>query len=231
MPSLLFEPHVSTVPIAESQSLFPVRRIYCIARNYEKHVKEMGHELNRDAPFFFNKHPDSVLINNAPFPYPTGSNDVHHEVEMVVALKSGGKNIETHDALDHVFGYAVGLDMTRRDLQTYAKQHQQAWATAKAFDHATPISTIIPSDQIGHPNQGEITLLINGEIRQNGNLAEMIWSVPEIIAYLSNLFELKPGDLIFTGTPAGVGPVNNNDQIYCKIENIGELRTTVHRNT
>ncbi len=218
MSSFLFEPTLSVVPIVDSKTLFPIHRIYCVARNYEKHIQEMGYELNREPPFFFNKHPDSVLTHNADFPYPCGSNNVHHEIEMVVALKSGGQNIEPHDALSHLFGYAVGLDMTRRDLQNYAKEHQQAWAAAKAFDHATPISHLMPADTIGHPSQGAITLTVNGQLRQQGDLSEMIWSVPEIIAYLSNLFELKQGDLIFTGTPSGVGAVKHNDILIGQID-------------
>ena len=223
----VFEPPINSVPIVGQKTQFPVRRIYCIARNYEKHAIEMGHQVSREPPFFFNKHPDSLVTKGDSFPYPSGSNNVHHEIEMVVALKGGGKNIEPHDALSYVFGYAVGLDMTRRDLQTYAKENQQAWASAKAFDYATPISAINPVDSVGHPDQGAITLSVNGEIKQHGDLSEMIWSVPEIIAYLSNLFELKAGDLIFTGTPSGVGPIEINDQLVGRINPIGELRTLV----
>lgn len=227
MNNYLFAPEISSVMIKGSQKTFPARRVYCVGRNYADHAREMGHDPDREPPFFFTKHPDSLLPSGSDLPYPPGSQDVHHEIEMVVAIQHGGRNIEISDALDHVYGYAVGLDMTRRDLQAHAKKNGHPWATAKGFDHAAPISPIVPAAEIGHPAQGKITLEVNGLNRQTGDLAEMIWTVPEIIAYLSNLFELKAGDLIFTGTPAGVSAVQVGDRIKGQIESIGEIQIQI----
>lgn len=227
MNTFVFEPNVSSVEIAGSGQRFPVRRVYCVGRNYADHAREMGHDPDREPPFFFTKHPDSLLPGGQDFPYPPGTQDVHHEIEMVVALHKGGVNVDVSDALDLVFGYAVGLDMTRRDIQAHAKKNGHPWATAKGFDHAAPISPIVPVTQIGHPAQGTIYLDVNGLRRQTGDLADMIWTVPETIAYLSRLFELRPGDLIYTGTPAGVGPVQVGDELHGVVEGLGEIRTKV----
>ncbi len=215
------------LPIKGSDKLFPVHRIYCVGRNYAEHAIEMGHDPNREAPFFFQKNPDTLVKNDGVFPYPDASNDVHHELEMVVALKSGGKNIPVEKALEHVFGYAVGLDMTRRDLQGEAKKAGRPWEVGKAFEAAAPCSELVAASEIGHPAKGAVTLKVNGELKQRGNLDQLIWKVPEMIAYLSGLFELKAGDLIYSGTPAGVGPVKKGDKLVGAVEGVGELRITV----
>ena len=214
------------LPVQGSPKFFPVHRIYCVGRNYAEHAKEMGHDPIRETPFFFQKNADSLVLDGGTFPYPSKSQDVHHEIELVVALGSGGSDIAVTDALQHVFGYAVGLDMTRRDLQGEAKKAGRPWEVGKAFEAAAPCSAIVRASEIGHPAKGEITLDVNGTTRQRGDLGQMIWSVPEIIAHLSGLFELKAGDLIYTGTPAGVGPVQRGDALKGSIAGVGTL--TVH---
>lgn len=224
----IFAPHaLPTLPIRGSDKLFPVHRIYCVGRNYAEHAIEMGHDPNREAPFFFQKNPDTLVQSGGTFPYPDASKDVHHELEMVVALKSGGKDIAQGKALDHVFGYAVGLDMTRRDLQGEAKKLGRPWEVGKAFESAAPCSEIVPASAIGHPSQGAVWLKVNGEPRQKGDLNQLIWKVPEMIAYLSGLFELRAGDLIYSGTPAGVGPVKRGDALHGGVDGVGELKITV----
>jgi fumarylpyruvate hydrolase len=209
-------PPQSAVPIRGSQSLFPVRRIFCVGRNYNDHVKEMGGVVGRDPPFFFIK-PADTIVTDGKFPYPSRSADVHHEIELVVALGPDTK----------IFGYAVGIDMTRRDLQAEAKKLARPWDTSKAFDHSAPLSPLVPASETGTLHKGAITLDVNGERRQTGDIAHMIWSIPEIIAELGTYFELKAGDLIFTGTPAGVGPVERGDRLQGAIEGIGTLDVTV----
>ena len=216
-----------SLPIRGSDKLFPVHRIYCVGRNYAEHAIEMGHDPNREAPFFFQKNPGTLVPSGGTFPYPDASKDVHHELEMVVALKSGGKDIATGQALSHVFGYAVGLDMTRRDLQGEAKKQGRPWEVGKAFESAAPCSEIVPATAIGHPAQGAVWLKVNGEPRQKGDLNQLIWKVPEMISYLSGLFELRAGDLIFSGTPAGVGPVKRGDVLHGGVDGVGELKVTV----
>ena len=224
----IFAPHsLPTLSIRGSDKLFPVHRIYCVGRNYAEHAIEMGHDPNREAPFFFQKNPDTLVPSGGTFPYPDASKDVHHELEMVVALKSGGKDIALDKALGHVFGYAVGLDMTRRDLQGEAKKLGRPWEVGKAFESAAPCSEIVPASAIGHPAQGAVWLKVNGEPRQKGDLNQLIWKVPEMIAYLSGLFELRAGDLIFSGTPAGVGPVKRGDVLHGGVDGVGELKVTV----
>jgi fumarylpyruvate hydrolase len=224
----IFAPHpLPTLPIRSSDKLFPVHRIYCVGRNYAEHAIEMGHDPSREAPFFFQKNPDTLVPSGGTFPYPDASKDVHHELEMVVALKSGGKDIALDKALSHVFGYAVGLDMTRRDLQGEAKKLGRPWEVGKAFESAAPCSEIVPAAAIGHPAQGAVWLEVNGEPRQKGDLNQLIWKVPEMIAYLSGLFELRAGDLIFSGTPAGVGPVKRGDVLHGGVDGVGELKVTV----
>jgi fumarylpyruvate hydrolase len=228
MSSYLFAPSaVPSLPINGIDTLFPVHRIYCVGRNYAEHSIEMGHDPNRETPFFFQKNVDSLVMNDGVFPYPDASKDVHHELEMVVALISGGKNIPVEAALGHVFGYAVGLDMTRRDLQGEAKKAGRPWEVGKAFDMAAPCSEIRPVSEIGHPSKGAVTLKVNGAVKQQGDLDQLIWKVPEMISYLSGLFELKAGDLIYSGTPAGVGPVQRGDKLLGAVEGVGELRITV----
>ncbi|RXX17209.1 5-carboxymethyl-2-hydroxymuconate isomerase, partial [Brucella canis] len=206
---------------------FPVHRIYCVGQNYADHAIEMGGDPTRNPPFFFQKNPDCLVIEGGDFPYPPKTEDVHHEIELVVALKSGGSDIPVEKALDHVYGYAVGIDMTRRDLQAVAKKAGRPWEVAKAFEHSAPCSAVVPAAETGHPEQAAISLAINGEMRQSGNLNQMIWKVPETISYLSSLFDLQPGDLIFTGTPAGVGPVKRGDRLEGKVDGVGILSVTV----
>jgi fumarylpyruvate hydrolase len=210
-----------------SAKLFPVRRIYCVGRNYAEHVVEMGGDPTREAPFFFQKNPDSLVPDGGVFRYPGRSRDVHHEVELVVALDKGGAEVPVSAALDLVFGYAVGLDMTRRGVQAEAKRQGRPWEAAKAFEGAAPCSALAPARAIGHPARGAIRLTVNGEVRQDGDLGQMIWSVGEAIAELSRLFTLAPGDVIFTGTPSGVGPVRPGDRLDASIEGVGTLGVTV----
>ena len=213
------------IPV-EGGGVFPVRRVYCIGRNYAAHAIEMGHDPDREPPFFFQKNPDS-LDASGEMPYPVGTSDLQHEIEMMVALKSGGRDIALEDALSHVWGYGVALDMTRRDLQGDAKKLGRPWEIGKSFEHSAPISPLLPVSQVGHPSTGEITLHVNGALRQEGDLAQMIWKTPEIIRYLSQYFELAAGDVILTGTPAGVGPVARGDVIEGKVAGLGTLRVRV----
>jgi fumarylpyruvate hydrolase len=215
------------VPAKGAKAVFPVHRIYCVGRNYAAHALEMGGDPSREPPFFFQKNPDNLIINDGDFPYPDRSEDVHHEIEMVVALGRGGRDIAIEDALSCVWGYGAGLDMTRRDLQGECKKLGRPWEIGKAFEHSAPCSALVPVSEIGHPTSGVIGLTVNGETRQEGNLNHMIWKVPEMISYLSGLFELAAGDLIMSGTPAGVGPVRRGDRLHGFVEGVGELRTMV----
>jgi fumarylpyruvate hydrolase len=219
-------PPQPSLPVAGSAAHFPVRRIYCVGRNYEEHAREMGHDPKKEPPFFFMKCPDNLLTTGK-FPYPSETSDVHFEIELVVALKSGGKNIAPGDALKHVYGYAVGLDMTRRDLQAQMKKLQRPWEIGKAFDHSAPCTAIIPAEKCGHPTKGAIYVDVNGERRQTGDLSQMIWDIPNQIAFLSKLFELHAGDLIFTGTPAGVGGVKKGDVMMGHVAGVADLTVTV----
>jgi len=219
-------PAQAALPVRGTDRLFPVRRIYCVARNYAAHAVEMGADPTRELPFFFQKNPDNLVLDGL-FPYPSATSDLHHEIELVVALAGGGRDIPAERALDHIYGYAVGLDMTRRDLQNEAKQHGRPWAAGKAFEHSAPCSALVPASEIGHPSAGRVALSVNGELRQKGDLDQLIWKVPEIIAYLSGLFELAAGDLIFTGTPSGVGPVRRGDLLEGSAEGVGTLTVRV----
>jgi fumarylpyruvate hydrolase len=220
-------PAIVTLPVKGSAQSFPVRRIYCIGRNYAAHAIEMGHDPNRESPFFFQKNPDNLLPEGRDFPYPPKTEDVHHEIELVVALKSGGGDIPVAKALDHVLGYGVGLDMTRRDLQGEAKKLGRPWEIGKAFEASAPCTALVPAAAIGHPSAGAIWLKVNGETRQEGDLNQMIWKVPEMIAYLSEYFVLAPGDVIFSGTPSGVGPVKRGDKMHGHIDGVGDLQVKV----
>ncbi len=223
----LFPPSaIPSLPVRGSSQLVPVHRIYCIGRNYEAHAVEMGHDPNKEPPFFFQKNADSLVVN-ANFPFPKQSQDVHHEVEMVVVIGKGGQGIAVDDALDHVVGYAVGLDMTCRDLQAEAKKLGRPWEPGKSFENAAPCSEVVLASEIGHPSSGDIRLVINGEVRQQGDLNQLIWKVPELVSVLSNFYCLQPGDLIFSGTPAGVGPVKVGDKLQASIEGVGQLRLSV----
>jgi fumarylpyruvate hydrolase len=206
-----------TVAVAGSASRFPVRRIFCVGRNYPEHAREMGEKELRAPPFFFMKPADAVVASGAAVPFPSRTQDLHHEVELVVALGAGGG----------IFGYAVGNDLTRRDVQAAAKKAGKPWDTAKGFDHSAPVSEIATAASIGHPSKARIWLEVNGEQRQAGDIADMIWKVPEIIAELSGWFALAAGDLIFTGTPAGVGPLLPGDRVRAGVDGIGVLSHTM----
>lgn len=218
-------PPVPSIPV-RGGGAFPVRRVYCIGRNYAAHAVEMGHDPNRESPFFFQKNPNN-LDASGEFPYPPHSTDVHHEVELVVALKSGGTNIAVADALTHVWGYGIGLDMTRRDLQGEAKKLGRPWEIGKAFERSGPVGALTPVSAVGHLDHGRIELKVNGTLKQEGDMNQMIWKVPEMIAYLSEYFELQAGDVIMSGTPSGVGPVARGDVMDATIEGLGTLSVRV----
>ena len=214
------------LPISGSNDLFPVRRVYCIGRNYAAHAIEMGHNPHQEPPFFFQKNPNN-LDPTGKFPYPPKSNDVHFEVELAVMLKSGGTEIKTDDALTHVYGYAVSLDMTRRDLQSAQKKLGRPWEIGKAFERSAPVGRVHTQDEVGHISEGSISLKVNKVLRQDGNLNQMIWKVPEIISYLSEHFELAAGDVILSGTPAGVGAIKIGDVMEAYIQKVGCLKVCV----
>lgn len=216
-----------SVEITASDERFPVHRIYCVGRNYAKHAREMGMDPDREPPFFFAKPADAVVANGTSVPYPPRTANLHHEIELVVAIGTGGRDIPLDRALDHVYGYGVGLDLTRRDLQFAARDQGRPWDVSKGFDHSAPLSAIRPAAAMGHPEEGAIWLEVNGEPRQRANLSEMIWSVPEIVAELSTYFELRPGDLIFTGTPEGVGAVQRGDSLVGGVDGLETLRITI----
>ncbi len=220
---------ITTLPIVESNKVFPVGRIYCVGRNYAEHAREMGHDPDREPPFFFMKPADAIVPSGSTLPFPQVTKDLHHEIEMVVAIGRGGANIAVDKALDHVFGYGVGLDMTRRDLQGEAKKMGRPWEMGKAFDNSAPCTALKPAAMIGHPSRGAIWLKINGALKQKGDLADMIWNVPETIAYLSNLVTLRAGDLIMSGTPSGVGPVQRGDRLEGHVDGVGDLTVTYAR--
>jgi fumarylpyruvate hydrolase len=217
----------ATLPIAGVDDRFPVRRIYCVGRNYLDHIREMNEADERDPPFFFQKPPDAVVEDGATIAYPPDTEDFQFEVELVVALGAGGRNLPLQTALDSVYGYAVGIDLTRRDQQRDMRARMLPWERGKSFDASAPCGLIHRAGEIGHPTRGEITLHVGSTERQRGDLAAMIWKVPEIIANLSTSYRLAPGDLIMTGTPAGVGPVFPGDRIRGAIEGVGEIFITI----
>jgi fumarylpyruvate hydrolase len=217
----------TTLPIRANDKVFPVNRVYCVGRNYAAHAIEMGHDPGKESPFFFQKNPDNILREGNDFPYPALTQDVHHEIELAVALKSGGNNIPADKALDCVFGYGVSLDMTRRDLQGQMKKLGRPWEIGKAFENSAPCSELVSAEDIGHPNDGAVWLKINGETRQEGDLNQLIWKIPEMISYLSDLFTLHSGDIILSGTPAGVGPVKKGDEMHGHIAGVGDLKVNV----
>ena len=219
-------PPIPSVKIAGTGQRFPVHRIYCVGRNYAEHAREMGSDPKVEPPVFFTKPADAIVPSGAAIPYPPRTENLHYEVELVVAIGSPGRNIAAGQAHGHLFGYAVGNDLTRRDLQGASKKKGLPWDTGKAFDTSAPIAAIRPAS-FGHIERGRIWLSVNGETRQQSDVSEMIWSVPDIIAELSTLFELRAGDLIYTGTPAGVGPLKPGDRIECGIEGLETLRNTI----
>lgn len=219
-------PPAPSVGISDSEQRFPIRRIYCVGRNYADHVREMGGDTERELPVFFTKPADAVVVNGATIPYPPRTSNLHHEIELVVAIGLGGRNISKDKALEHVFGYAVGNDLTRRDLQQVAKQKGQPWDSSKAFDSSAPLTAIRPVAR-GHVAKGRIWLAVNGQLRQESDIAAMIWNTPEVIAELSTLFELQAGDLIFTGTPAGVGALKPGDRIEGGIDGLDVLHNSI----
>ncbi|MEO1081709.1 MAG: fumarylacetoacetate hydrolase family protein [Pseudomonadota bacterium] len=220
-------PPLVTVPVTASDDLYPVHRIYCVGRNYAAHAREMGKDPDRDPPFFFCKPADAVVMDGNPVPYPSRTGNLHHEIELVVAIGREGKDIPEADAEDYIFGYAVGNDITRRDLQLQAREAGRPWDTGKAFDLSAAITAIYPVSEYGHIREGEITISVDGEVRQEADIRDLIWDVPEIIAELSTLFTLKPGDLIYTGTPAGVGAVEPGQTMVGRIAGLGELTNAV----
>lgn len=220
-------PKVNSIPIEGDSRRFPVNRIYCVGRNYADHAREMGHDPDREPPFFFMKPATSIVTDGKDMQYPSLTQDLHHEIEMVVAIGIGGSNIAPADALNHVWGYGVGLDMTRRDLQGEAKKMGRPWDTGKAFDESAPCASLVPVSQCGHLAKGLINLKVNGVVKQEGDLAMMIWNVPDTIAYLSTLFALEPGDLIFSGTPAGVAAVKKGDVLEGFVAGLPVLKTRV----
>jgi fumarylpyruvate hydrolase len=226
MEFVIAPPRQPFVPVRDTTAVFPVHRVYCVGRNYAAHTLEMGGDPKREPPFFFQKNPDNLDVSGT-FPYPAASNDVHHEIELIVALKSGGLDIPLAHALECVFGYGVGLDMTRRDLQGHAKELGRPWEVSKAFESSAPCTTLVPASAIGHPSRGAIWLDVNGQRKQTGDLSQMIWKVAEMISFLSGLFTLRPGDIIFSGTPSGVGPVRRADTLHGHIDNVGDLEVRV----
>lgn len=220
------EPPIVALPIAGTDELFPVRRVYCIGRNYAAHAIEMGHDPDREPPFFFQKNPNN-LDTSGEFPYPPKTSNVHYEIEMAVMLKSGGTNIPVENALDHIFGYALSLDMTRRDLQGEQKKMGRPWEIGKAFEKSAPVGIIHTVDQVGHLDEGRVELKVNGEVKQEGDLNQMIWKVPEMISYLSDYFEIMAGDVILSGTPAGVGPIVKGDVMEISVAPLGSMTIPV----
>jgi fumarylpyruvate hydrolase len=219
-------PAQAAVPVAGG-GLFPVRRIFCVGQNYADHAREMGNDPDREPPFFFSKPADALVTDGADMPYPSQTANLHFEIELVVAIGTGGSNIAAADALSHVWGYGVGIDMTRRDLQAAAKKAGRPWDMGKGFDKSAPISELVPVSRTGHPATGTIELAVNGVTKQRSDLNKMIWGVPETIAFLSSLVALQPGDLIFTGTPEGVGAVVTGDLLEGSVAGVGSVRTRI----
>lgn len=223
MDFVISPPPAVSLPVAGTADRFPVRRVYCVGRNYADHAREMGQDPEREPPFFFSKPADALVPGGGAIAYPPQTANLQHEIELVVALAGGGANIPVAQALDKVFGYAVGLDLTRRDLQQRAKDKGHPWDLGKGFDQSAPIGELQPASRVGHPQRGAITLEVNGDLRQRGDLAQMSWSVAEVIAKLSESVRLAPGDLIFTGTPAGVSAIVRGDRLRGVVDGVGEL--------
>lgn len=219
-------PSQPAIAVQGTDKLFPVRRIWCVGRNYIEHIREMGQD-ERAAPFFFAKPADALVPDGGVVAYPPLTKDMHHEVELVVALKSGGSNIKPENANDCIFGYGVGIDLTRRDLQIASREVKRPWEIGKAFDGAAPCGPLAPASKIGHPTKGRISLKVNGTVKQDGDLNQMIWNIPETIWKLSEMVALAPGDIIMTGTPAGVGALVAGDKIECEVEGVGSLKVSI----
>jgi fumarylpyruvate hydrolase len=219
-------PPQATIAIAGTDRVFPVRRIWCVGRNYIEHIREMGQD-ERAPPFFFAKPADAIVPDGGTVPYPSLTKDMHHEVELVVALKSGGRNIPVAMANDCIYGYAVGIDLTRRDLQIASRDVKRPWEIGKAFDSSAPCGPLVPASKIGHPTKGKVVLKVNGKVRQDGDLNQMIWNVSETISKLSEMVALGAGDVIMTGTPSGVAATVAGDKIECEVENVGKLTVTI----
>jgi len=217
----------ASVAVAGSQARFPIRRVFCVGRNYAAHAREMGKDPDREPPFFFTKPADAVVPAEGTVAYPPLTENLHHEIELVVAIGKGGANVTPAQALDLVWGYAVGVDLTRRDLQDVAKKMSRPWDWSKAFDASGPCGPLHPVSAVGHPAKGAIWLKVNGEIRQQGDLDELIWPVADVIAYISESMTLAPGDVIFTGTPAGVGALNPGDVVTGGVDGLGEIAFTI----
>lgn len=227
MSKLMFEMPIPALPISGTSERFAVRRIYCVGQNYAAHTREMGGDPERTPPFYFSKPSNALVQSGAAIPYPPRTDDLHHEIELVVAIGGTGSNLSLDEASKIVFGYAVGIDLTRRDLQAQAKKAGRPWDTAKGFDNSAPTSAIRRVSDMGHAEKGRIWISVNGDIRQDADLADMIWNVPEALAELSTYIELQPGDLLFTGTPSGVGPVLRGDELQGGIEGVGEISVSI----
>ena len=225
--TLVFEPQASIVAATSQGRGFPVRRVFCIGRNYAAHAREMGRDPDREAPFFFTKWAETVVPTGAVVAYPSESSDFHYEAELVVAIGKGGRNIAAGEALSHVYGYATGLDMTRRDLQLEAREKGRPWDTGKNVEQSSPLGLIHTVDEVGHREGGRIVLTVNGDVRQDADLADLIWPVADVIAYVSRFYRLEPGDLIYTGTPAGVGAVVEGDEIVVSIAGLTDCAIKV----
>ncbi|GEO85992.1 fumarylacetoacetate hydrolase family protein [Allorhizobium sp. NPDC080224] len=218
---------IPSLPVAGTNARFPVRRIFCVGRNYAEHAREMGKDPDRDPPFFFTKPADAIVEDGQTVAYPPETKNFHYEAELVVAIGNAGSDIPEDRALDHIFGYAVGNDLTRRDLQLAARETGRPWDWGKAFDRSAVIGPIYPVAEVGHPDHGAIRLTINGTVRQHADLADLIWSVPEIVSILSHSMEIRPGDLVMTGTPAGVGAMQVGDVCVVSIDGLGQIVTTI----
>ena len=228
MTDYLFDPPpIPSLPVIGENRRFPVRRIFCVGRNYEEHAREMGHVVDREKPFYFSKSAHALRQDGDTIGYPPGTTNYHFEVELIVALGAPAFKTTKEAALGAVYGYAVGLDMTRRDLQLSERAKQRPWTLGKDVEASAPVSAIVPVARIGHPVNGAITLSQNGAVKQNADISELVWSVPEIIAHLSGFYHLEAGDLIFTGTPAGVGPVAPGDKLECAIQGVGALAVSI----
>ena len=229
MKFVITAPSQPCLAVAGSTDLFPVRRIWCVGRNYADHAREMGHDPTREAPFFFQKPSDSIVPSGATLDYPAMTQDLHHEIELVICIGTSGRNIPLDKALDHVYGYALGLDMTRRDLQSEAKKLARPWELGKSFDASCPITPVQPAAKIGHPKSGAIWVKVNGVTKQTGDLNQQIWQIDETISFLSKYVTLEPGDIIMTGTPAGVGPCHAGDTLTGHCDHVGDISVTYRK--